>query len=187
MNDRDLIGAIFVAVFVPLIIAIAALCLRCHCHLQRGRKRPRRTQSYTVDTDWTDYTSPPFEPAYHNRRFKQPSKTHSKRYASYRYEFGLPRYAPRVHSTTTRHVPSRRQTREQHMLHEMYDGLDITPEMARPRKRGWVDEGSLDLPGSAFDGLDLTREHIGGPRESEMMAQAREPRRQRRLHRSFTF
>jgi len=73
------------------------------------------------------------------------------------------------------------------MLHEMYDGLDITPEMARPRKRGWVDEGSLDLPGSAFDGLDLTREHIGGPRESEMMAQAREPRRQRRLHRSFTF
>lgn len=69
------------------------------------------------------------------------------------------------------------------MLSEMYDGLDITPEMARLRKWEWMDEGSLDLPGSAFDGLDLTREHIGGLREREMMAQASRPRRPRR---SFT-
>ena len=140
MNDRDLIGVIFVAVFVPLIIAIAALCLRCHCHLQRGRKRPRRTRSYTVDTDWTDYTSPSFEPAYYSPRFKQPSKTRSKRYASYRYDFGLPRYAPRVHAANTRYVPSRRRTREQHLLNEMYDGLDITPEMIRPQETEMVEQ-----------------------------------------------
>jgi hypothetical protein len=142
MNERDLISINIVAVLLPLIVAIASLCLCCHCHLKRGGKSQRPVQSCAAEMELPLFDSPPFDPAYIPPHFKKHTNERSRGYTRYRYESG-PQYTPLIRAANARYVPDRRGTKHQRISSEMYNRLDITPEMSR--------SGIWDL-----DGVQLT-------------------------------
>jgi hypothetical protein len=144
MNKRDLIGIIFVAVSLPLIVAIAALCLCCHCHLKCGEKSQRPLQSCAAEMELPLFDSPPFDPAYIPPHFKQHMNERSRRHTRYRYDFG-PQYTPRIPAANARYVSDRRETRGQRISSEMFNRLEITPDMSRSRKAEF-EEGRLTSP-----------------------------------------
>jgi hypothetical protein len=146
MNERDLIGVIFVAILLSLIIVIAALCLCCSCHFERGEKSRRSAPSYTEGMELPWCTPRPFDTAHLASHSKQPFNERFKRHVPYKHASAPPCYTPRAHAANARYVPSRRQPREQQSLSQMYDGLAITPEMTRVRQWRWREEGSVDLP-----------------------------------------